>query len=121
MVVSPLGECRPEECSIGSYNTSMQYTIGTALERARERNHRVEVLLEGQWLGGRVVASDGIGIVLEDGDDEHSVVRLERISAVRVCALSPFRPKIPAQHSMADAERDHEGAVPMPAPRQALD
>jgi hypothetical protein len=99
----------------------MQYTIGTALERARERNHRVEVLLEGQWLGGLVVASDGIGIVLEDSDEEHSVVRLERISAVRVRALSPFRRKIPGPHTSADAQRDPNGAVPMPAPRQAAD
>jgi hypothetical protein len=99
----------------------MQYTIGTALERARERNHHVEVLLEGQWLGGLVVASDGVGIVLEDGEDEHSVVRLERISAVRVRALSPFRRKIPGPHTVDGPERAPDGAVPMPAPRRAAD
>lgn len=107
-------------CIIGSYNMSMQYTIGTALERAREQNYRVEVLLEGQWLAGLVVASDGVGIVLEDRDEEHSVVRLERISAVRVRASSPFGSEIDRAY-MTNAPYDQDGPVPMPGPRRPAD
>ncbi|MBO9521769.1 MAG: hypothetical protein J7518_09550 [Nocardioidaceae bacterium] len=64
--------------------SSMQYTIGTALERAREQGLPVRVLVEGEWLGGRVVANDGTGVVLEDEDFEYAVVRLEHVSAVQV-------------------------------------
>lgn len=89
--------------------SSMQYTIGTALERAREHGHPVVVLVEGQWLGGMVVATDGIGVVLEDEDFEHAVIRLEHISAVRVQAASPLRRKIPTAT---------DSAMPMPGPRR---
>jgi hypothetical protein len=75
--------------------SSMQYTIGTAIERAREHGHPVRVLVEGQWLEGLVVASDGIGVVLEDEDYEHAVVRLEHISAVRVQAAAPMTRPMP--------------------------
>ena len=38
---------------------SMLYTIGTALNRARDNGFGVEVLVEGMWLRGRVLAVDG--------------------------------------------------------------
>ena len=44
---------------MSNYGSSMQYTVGTAIERAREQGHLVELLLEGHWVSGRVVASDG--------------------------------------------------------------
>lgn len=93
--------------------SSMQYTIGTALERAREHGHPVRVLVEGQWIGGLVVASDGIGVVLEDEDFEHAVVRLEHISAVRVQASSPMTRKV---NSRVPGTSD--SAMPMPGPRR---
>jgi sRNA-binding regulator protein Hfq len=40
------------------------YTIGTALNRARDNDIPVRVLVEGEWLSGRVVAVDGFGVVL---------------------------------------------------------
>ena len=45
--------------------SSMQYTIGTALDRARERGLGVEVLTEGHWLAGTIAAADGLGVVLD--------------------------------------------------------
>jgi hypothetical protein len=71
--------------------SSILYTIGTALNRAEENDASVEVLVEGQWLFGRVAAVDGHGLVLRADDLEHSVVRLERVSAVRVFAEAPVR------------------------------
>jgi len=82
--------------------TSMLYTIGTALNRARAEGQSVDLLVEGAWLAGRVVASDSQGVVLEDGST-HVVVRLDRIAVVRVQG--------------AGAALD-EDARPMPGPRQ---
>jgi hypothetical protein len=101
---------------MSTYNTSMQYTIGTALSRALDAGHDVEVLVEGQWLSGRVVASDGVGLVLESSETEHSVVRMESINAVRVFAATPHRKRIPAGARLAE-ERLRDGSMPMPGPR----
>lgn len=71
-------------------NTSMLYTMGLALTRAADLGYDVSILLEGQWLHGRVAAHDGVGLVLEQGDGTHSVVRTERIAAVTVHSASPY-------------------------------
>ena len=104
-----------------TYNSSMQYTIGTALERARENGHLVEVLVEGDWICGQVVAGDGQGIVLEGRTEEHSIVRLERISAVKVRSGSPFRTlaSVPDAPGKQRPPRTEDGAVPMPPPMRA--
>ncbi|RNL77468.1 hypothetical protein EFL95_15680 [Nocardioides marmorisolisilvae] len=94
----------------------MQYTIGTALGRALDAGHDVEVLIEGQWLGGRVVANDGVGLVLENSETEHSVVRIENINAVRVFAATPHRHRLRAAPQPTE-ERLQDGSMPMPGPR----
>ena len=101
---------------MGNYVTSMQYTIGTALSRALEAGHDVEVLVEGQWLSGLVVASDGVGVVLESSETEHCVVRMDTINAVRVFAATPHRRRLHAARP-ADEERLQDGSMPMPGPR----
>ena len=101
--------------------SSVQYTIGTALERAREGGLLVQVLVEGHWLRGLVVASDGHGVVIEDGVDDHCVVRLERVSAVRVGDRAPRLGIVDAEHPFHSDESDRfEGAMPMPGPRIAV-
>jgi len=45
--------------------SSMQYTIGTALERAREKGVYVEIMVDGHWVTGLVVATDAQGVVLD--------------------------------------------------------
>jgi len=104
----------------GSYQSSMQYTIGTAIDRAHAEGHLVELLLEGHWVTGYVVASDGQGVVLEGEDEEHSILRLERVSGVRVRAWSPFR-KLSHVGGVPNSARTEDGAVPMPPPRQSSD
>jgi len=79
---------------------SMIYTIGTALNRARDNGFGVEVLVEGMWIGGHVIAVDGFGVVLHADDDQHSVVRVESISAVNIRAAAPHRPAIDRVHAM---------------------
>jgi len=85
------------------------YTIGTALNRARDNDIPVRVLVEGEWLSGRVVAVDGFGVVLHCEDLEHAVVRMESVAAVRVLSAAPGRAPIGA------------GATPMPGPRSSWD
>ena len=94
--------------------SSMQYTIGTALDRARDRGLGVEVLVEGHWLAGTIAAADGLGVVLDREGVEHFVVRLDRISAVRVGAQAPMLDAVGAD--VAGPDRTADGAVPMPAP-----
>jgi hypothetical protein len=71
-------------------NGSMLYTMGLALTRAADLGLAVSVLVEGQWMHGQVAAHDGTGLVLEQTDGTHSVVRVERVSAVNVHSASPF-------------------------------
>lgn len=82
---------------------SIIYTVGTALNRAHDNDVPVQVLVEGQWLTGDVVAVDGHGLVLQSDELEHAVVRIERVSAVRVFSEAPRRTPIQG------------GATPMPA------
>jgi len=88
-------------------SSSILYTIGTALNRARDNDVPVQVLVEGLWLSGRVAAVDGHGLVLHNDELEHSVVRIETISAVRIFSEAPHRTPI------------SEGAHPMPAGRSS--
>lgn len=88
-------------------NSSMIYTIGTALNRAHDSGVSVDVLVQGVWVSGHVVAVDGFGVVL-DGEDDHSVIRIESVSAVTIRAVAPQRTAI--------RERVH--AMPGPRPPQ---
>jgi sRNA-binding regulator protein Hfq len=81
------------------------YTIGTALNRAHDNDIPVQVLVEGQWLTGHVVAVDGHGVVLHTDDLEHAVIRMENVAAVRILSAAPGRTPLPA------------GAHAMPGPR----
>lgn len=83
---------------------STLYTIGTALNRARDNGVPVYLLVEGQWLSGHVRAVDGHGVVLSDADHEHAVVRMESIAAVRISSPAPERIPLTSR------------AMPMPAP-----
>lgn len=77
--------------------TTMIYSMGTALERAQANAFPVDILVSGTWISGQVVASDGHGVVVETSEREHAVARLEAISAVRVHSPAPARPGIPMQ------------------------
>jgi len=72
------------------------YTIGTALNRAQDNDVPVQLLVEGQWIEGRVVAVDGHGVVLSSEMGEHAVIRMQSISAVRVFTEAPGRTPIGA-------------------------
>jgi len=90
-------------------SSSTLYTIGTALNRAHDNDVAVQILVEGEWICGRVVAVDGFGVVLNSDELDHWVIRVESVSAVRIFSEAPVRRPIGA------------GARPMPAARLAYD
>jgi len=67
-------------------SSSLIYTMGTALDRAKDQGLPVVVLVANDWLHGRVIAVDGQGLLLETDNVGHCVVRMEAINAVRVGA-----------------------------------
>jgi hypothetical protein len=97
-----------------SYNSSMLYTMGTALSHALEENHEVSVLIDGVWLSGAVVMHDGVGVVLDAGD-EHSIVKVDRIAAVKVLTELPWQRQVTEGEAPMAASGD--SAIPMPGPR----
>jgi hypothetical protein len=96
------------------HSQSTIFTVGTALRRAESNHLPVEVLVHGQWLRGNVAGLDGQGVILST-HSEHSVVRLEAISAVRVpetMADAPVAETFDQHHELA--VRDENGAFAMP-------
>ena len=69
--------------------SSTLYTIGTALDRAKDNNLPVDVLVEGHWLTGWVVAADGHGVLLNCEKREHALIRMSNVAAVRVHSPAP--------------------------------
>lgn len=63
---------------------STLFTIGTALNRARDHDMVVRLLVCGQWVEGSVSAVDGHGVVLTGSTTGYQVVRVEDISVVQV-------------------------------------
>jgi hypothetical protein len=68
------------------------YTIGTALSRARDNDLPVDVLAEGQWIAGRVLALDSHGLVLTNEELGYAVIRLASVTVVRVIDPDMARP-----------------------------
>lgn len=93
--MDPGGACGASEGMWGDMESSLIYSMGTALNRARDHEIPVGVLVGGEWLVGRVVAVDGHGVLLETDELEHAVVRMEAVQAVRVHGQVPV--PIPAQ------------------------
>lgn len=87
---------------------SMVYTMGTALNRAKDMHMRVQILVQGHWLSGRVIDLDGQGLILEREDTDHVVVRLEIVAAVRVNGSAPDEDSPMLDHVPEDF------AVPVP-------
>jgi hypothetical protein len=93
------------------------FTVGTALRRAEDNHLPVEVLVHGQWLRGNVAGLDSEGVVLSS-HSEHSIVRLESVSAVRIpesMADTPVAETFDEQHQLTMAVREDDGAFAMPS------
>lgn len=71
--------------------SSVVYSMGTALARAKDQRLPVALMVGSDWLHGRVLAVDGYGLVLETDTSESCVVRLEAVNAVRVESVAAQR------------------------------
>lgn len=99
--------------------TSMLYTMGMALDRAAERGYGVRLLVDGQWVEGKVAANDGVGVVVECTDSCHTVVKADRIAAVEIFAESPYRRPLGDGSDRVPHGFGIGPARPMPGPRHA--
>ena len=66
------------------FGSTMVLTIGHTLDRAHEDNLPVRLCVAGDWVTGRVVSHDGVGVALVEGNGDLCVFRLEAISGVRL-------------------------------------
>jgi hypothetical protein len=78
-----------------SSKTSTLFTVGTLLRHAQDAGAAVRLLVQGTWLDGRIVGADGLGVILDDGNAQQVLVRLDSIVAV--------------SFSRADIDRDDDG------------
>lgn len=62
--------------------SSTMFSVGTLLRAAEDNGTEVRVLVEGNWIDGRVLGCDGHGAVLDGGENGQFLVRLESVSAV---------------------------------------
>lgn len=65
-----------------SGKTSTIFTVGTLLRHAQDAAAPVRVLVQGTWLDGRIIGADGHGVVLDNGQDQQVLIRLEAVVAV---------------------------------------
>lgn len=86
-------------------SNSMLYTIGTALNRAKDNGIPVSILVGGEWIVGEVNDVDEFGVIVASDNAEHAVIRIESILAVKVAASAPFRSSLPAGSGQMPAQR----------------
>jgi hypothetical protein len=66
---------------VGSQSSTL-FTVGTLLRHAQDAGAPVRVLVANTWLDGRIVGADGLGVVIDDGNGQQVLVRLDSIVAV---------------------------------------
>ena len=100
---------------------SMIYTLGTALNRAMDSHVPVELLIQGQWVSGQILAVDGHGVILESSPEEHFFIRVEQISVVRVMQPAPMRANTSIPMGSGSGPTPRTDGANVPGPRVAAE
>ena len=90
--------------------TSTIFTVGTLLSRAQDAGVPVRVLVEGNWIDGTPVDSDGHGVVL-DSPVGQVLVRMGAISAVAYAPVVVEDPEPPVDVTPTSEEPTTEEPV----------
>ncbi|WP_181311206.1 hypothetical protein [Nocardioides campestrisoli] len=93
------------------------FTVGTLLNRAQDQGIPVRVLVEGVWIEGIPVASDGHGVIIDHEVDGQYLVRTTAITAVLYVrpddeAPEPRPSTTSAEHEQPTREAAREGYAP---------
>lgn len=82
------------------------FTVGTLLNRAQDQGTPVRVLVEGVWLEGTPVASDGHGVIIDNPTDGQYLVRTNSITVVLYLREAADEPEDEPASSHASAEQE---------------
>ena len=85
--------------------SSSMFSVGTLLRHAEDSGTVVRVLVQGEWLEGKVIGCDGLGAVLDDGHGEQFLVRLESVAAVKFS-----RAQMEGEDLVDSSARHHTGS-----------
>ena len=95
--------------------SSTMFSVGTLLRHAEDTSARVKVLVQGNWMEGRVLGCDGHGAVLEGGSSQF-LVRLDQVSAVEFSReeIEQDADMAPRSHGRGSSEPIEAGPVTVP-------
>ena len=94
------------------FGPSMMFTVGQALDRAKEAGLTIRLLVGDEWIRGKVASNDGQGVVLVADDGDVCVLRMDAVTCVRVPRKDVRTAHVPSQ---PDRERERLTTDHLPA------
>ena len=105
--------------------SSTMLSVGTLLRHAEDVGADVRVLVQGAWIGGRVVGCDGLGAVIDDGEGQQSLVRLDQVAAITFSQAQMDGVAVGSDEAREQGHRAGEpfvaGTVTVPSPSPSGD
>ena len=98
--------------------SSTMFSVGTLLRHAEDSGSAVQVLVQGNWLDGRVLGCDGLGAVFDDGNEGQFLVRLEQVAAVKFSRAQIEGDDLVDSRAHGGTERGPIEAGPVTVPAQ---
>ena len=83
------------------FGSTMMLTIGQALDRAKAEGMNVRMRVEGEWITGQIINSDGHGVAVLENNGDICVIRQDSINIVRLPSRASA-PNVPAQQTVLE-------------------
>ena len=80
------------------FGSTMMLTIGQALDRAKAEGMNVRMRVEGEWIAGQIINSDGHGVAVLENNGDICVIRQDAINLVRLPSRASG-PNVPSQQA----------------------